>query len=87
MILHLLLPWCNGRTIIIIISKEHRLKPCLSRTPRLQAPQPKKGIHLTFVPAKLMPTWLAQVPNLIDFITDRKVMQLRYFYAHAGVSY
>lgn len=47
---------------------------------------PKKGIHLIFVPAKLMRAWLAEITRLVDF-SDRKVMQPRCFYAHASNTY
>ena len=43
--------------------------------------KPKSGIVVMIVLAKTLATWLREITKLID-CSDRKVMQLRVFYAH-----
>lgn len=48
--------------------------------------KPKRGIYLMIVLARIVPNWLIEITKFIDF-NDRKTIQLRCFYAHAGVTY
>ena len=60
--------------------------PCEGSDNCISKLQLKDGIVLVIVLAKTFTIWLGQLTKLVDF-DDRKVMQLRVFYAHGTNRY
>ena len=60
--------------------------PCKGEANYVARITPKSGFFLVIVLARTFANWLSDITKLID-LEDRKVMQLRVFYAHGTVRY
>ena len=60
--------------------------PCEGEVNFVSRLVPKPGIFLVIVLAKTLANWLMEISKFVD-CTDRKVMQLRVFYAHGGTTF